>query len=162
MPSVYVGTYAKYNAGSLKGEWLDLEDYNCKDEFINACLELHADEDDPELMFQDHEDVPSFFITECSIDENFWDYMQCTAPDEAKEAYCEAFGQWDGEDSFYEKYIGEFHNRADMAADYVDGAGLLGDMPEQLQYYFDYDAYGRDMILGGDVKEENGHYFNGF
>lgn len=162
MPSVYVGTYAKYTAGSLKGEWLDLEDYTCKDEFITACLELHADEDDPELMFQDHEDVPSCFISECSIEENFWDYLQCNAPDGAKEAYCEAFGQWDGEDALHDKYIGEFNGRADLAAHYVDECGMLRDLPDQLQYYFDYDAYGRDMILGGDVKEENGHYFHGF
>ncbi len=29
--SVYVGTYKKYNAGSLSGEWLKLEDYSSKD-----------------------------------------------------------------------------------------------------------------------------------
>ena len=27
MPRIYVGTYAKYNAGSIAGQWLDLEDY---------------------------------------------------------------------------------------------------------------------------------------
>ncbi len=162
MPRIYVGTYGKYAAGSIKGEWLDLEDYTCKEEFITACLELHADEDDPELMFQDHEGVPSCFITECSIDENFWDYMECNADDGAKEAYCEVFGEWNGEESFRDKYIGEFDSREELAADYIDGTGMLSDMPEQLQYYFDYDAYGRDMILGGDVKEENGHYFNNY
>ena len=31
---VYVGTYAKYNGGSLEGKWLDLEDYADKDEFL--------------------------------------------------------------------------------------------------------------------------------
>jgi len=97
MPRIYVGTYAKYAAGSIKGEWLDLEDYTRKDEFITACLELHADEDDPELMFQDHEGVPSCFITKCSIDEGFWDYMECNADDGAKEAYCEVFGEWNGD-----------------------------------------------------------------
>lgn len=24
---IYVGTYAKYSSGSIKGAWLDLEDY---------------------------------------------------------------------------------------------------------------------------------------
>lgn len=27
MSKIYVGTYGKYNAGSIKGEWLDLEDF---------------------------------------------------------------------------------------------------------------------------------------
>lgn len=30
---VYVGTYNKYNNGSLFGKWLDLSDYSDKDEF---------------------------------------------------------------------------------------------------------------------------------
>ncbi len=50
---VYVGTYAKYNDGNLFGKWFDLEDYTDLDEFYEACADLHADEEDPELMFQD-------------------------------------------------------------------------------------------------------------
>jgi len=159
MPSIYVGTYAKYNAGSLNGAHLDIEDYNCKDEFINACLELHADEDDPELMFQDWEGIPSCFISECHVDEKLWDYLDCNEDDGAKEAYCELFGRWDGEDTFRDRYIGEFDSRYDLAAYFIDECGLLTDAHEELRYYFDYDAYGRDMILGGDVREENGYYF---
>lgn len=52
---LYVSTYAKYNAGRLAGKWLDLDDYTDADEFRSACLELHKDEADPELMFQDCE-----------------------------------------------------------------------------------------------------------
>ena len=33
MSKVYVGTYSKYNNGSIQGDWLDLEDYNNKAEF---------------------------------------------------------------------------------------------------------------------------------
>lgn len=47
--AIYVGTYAKYNAGSLFGKWFDLSDFADKDEFLEACKELHKDEDDPEL-----------------------------------------------------------------------------------------------------------------
>ncbi len=41
---IYVGTYAKYNAGNLYGEWLKISDYANYDEFEEACKELHADE----------------------------------------------------------------------------------------------------------------------
>lgn len=34
--SVYVGTYAKYNNGSLSGAWLNLSDYSDKEEFYEA------------------------------------------------------------------------------------------------------------------------------
>jgi len=50
---LYVGTYHKYNSGSIQGEWVDLDDFNNKDEFLEYCAELHKDEDDPEFMFQD-------------------------------------------------------------------------------------------------------------
>ena len=41
---IYVGTYAKYNDGSIEGKWFDLSDFSDKDEFYEACKELHADE----------------------------------------------------------------------------------------------------------------------
>lgn len=57
-PKIYIGTYAKYNAGDLSGAWLSLRDYTTYEELIEACLELHSDEADPELMIQDSEDFP--------------------------------------------------------------------------------------------------------
>lgn len=54
--SVYVGTWGKYNGGSLHGEWIDLSNFDTPEEFKNYChKKLHADEPDAELMFQDVE-----------------------------------------------------------------------------------------------------------
>lgn len=54
--SVYVGTWGKYNGGSLRGEWIDLSNFDTPEEFKNYChKKLHADEPDAELMFQDVE-----------------------------------------------------------------------------------------------------------
>jgi antirestriction protein len=58
MARIYVGTYAKYNAGSIKGAWFDLEDYSDRDAFLKACRELHKNEQDPEFMFQSFQDFP--------------------------------------------------------------------------------------------------------
>lgn len=76
---VYVGTYGKYNDGNLNGAWLDLSNYVDKDDFINACLELHKDESDPELMFQDFDYPESWiknFVSETHIDERLFDLLQ--------------------------------------------------------------------------------------
>jgi hypothetical protein len=43
----------------------------------------------------------------------------------------------------------------EYAEDYVDSCGLLDSLPEQLQAYFNYEAFARDMVLGGDVYEFN-------
>ena len=58
-PQVYVGTWAKYNDGNIRGAWIALRDYSNYNEFIKACYDLHSDERDPELMIQDTEDMPS-------------------------------------------------------------------------------------------------------
>ena len=57
-PKVYVGTYAKYNRGSIAGGWvshLECKDYRA---FLSKCRALHRGERDPEFMIQDNEDFP--------------------------------------------------------------------------------------------------------
>ena len=158
---VYVGTYGKYNAGSIKGKWLDLKDYNDKEEFMKACQELHADEDDPEFMFQDHEGVPSQFIGESWIDEKFWDYLNSDIDDDVKEAYMELFGEWN-EDQCNERYEGKFRSDEDYAEDRCESCGILESIPENLRFYFDFEKYARDMSYNGEFMEENGHYFSNY
>ena len=77
MPRIYVGTYAKYNAGSIAGQWLDLEDYADRNAFLEACHELHKDKQDPELMFQDFESFPREFYSESSAPPAaLWDWLE--------------------------------------------------------------------------------------
>lgn len=73
---IYVGTYAKYNDGNLFGEWLDLEDYADLVDFYDACYELHKDETDPELMFQDWEGIPDDLISECTLHEEIYELVE--------------------------------------------------------------------------------------
>lgn len=58
MARVYVGTYGKYNSGSIAGGWLDLSNYASYGDFLKACKNLHKNERDPEFMIQDTEDFP--------------------------------------------------------------------------------------------------------
>lgn len=41
----------------------------------------------------------------------------------------------------------------EYAEDYVGSTGLLDQLPESLRYYFDVEAFARDMGLGGEVTE---------
>ena len=72
-PAVYVGTYAKYNDGDLFGMWVDLVKCGDYDTFMEVCHNLHADEEDPELMYQDYECFPSAWYSESGIDEDTFD-----------------------------------------------------------------------------------------
>lgn len=76
-PKIYVGTYRKYNEGSLDGGWLSLRDYANYDELVAAMKRLHGDEADPELMIQDCEEMPDGLTVMESISrEEFDDIMQ--------------------------------------------------------------------------------------
>ena len=57
-PRVYVGTYAKYNAGNLDGKWISLADCKDYDAFLAQCRAAHRSERDPEFMIQDNSDFP--------------------------------------------------------------------------------------------------------
>lgn len=39
------------------------------------------------------------------------------------------------------------------AENYIEDIGLLDEMPENLRYYFDTEAFARDMLLSGDINE---------
>lgn len=158
MSKIFCSTYKKYSEGSIKGQWLDLEDYDDHADFMRACRELHSDESDPEMMFPDFEGIPREFVGGCWIKPEFWDYMNSDVDDDVKAAFMYLFDEWD-EEWCEGSYIGEFDNRTKLAEHLVDERGVLGEIPESMQYYFDYEAYGQDLELGGDVSEHNHHYF---
>jgi len=243
-PRVYVGTYAKYNNGSIEGEWLDLDDYYDSEDFLEAARALHSDEADPELMFQDSEGVPDWACHESQIEPKFWELMDATKEwdDSTQEAFQIFIDYYYGDsidntdmteavDAFEERYRGQYESVKDYAYEVIDDIGFEGlgdtaanyfdrekfakdlgfegwhyadeqdaeespeDYPdgpgtydssgefyssderledivdqwydegvigeEQLENYFDYDKFARDLELGGDVYEQSGHIFDG-
>lgn len=119
---LYVGTYAKYNSGSLKGAWLTLADYRDRAEFLEACRELHADERDPELMFQDYEGFPRSFYCESSAPpEMLWEFLELDEDEtEAFEAYADNIGQGATVDGFRHAFIGKWDSCAEYAQESTD------------------------------------------
>lgn len=156
---IYVGTYRKYNSGSIAGKWFDLEDYACKQDFEEACQEFHGP-GEHEFMFQDHEGIPPCLIGESYVDPAVWELMDFDGDMDAALAYCNCFDKWD-EDDFNDRYRGEYESWRTLAEEILDDTGQLGEIPESLRYYFDYEAYGRDLRLSGDIVEQDGYYFWG-
>ena len=62
-------------------------------------------------------------------------------------------------DQAEEAYIGEFRDFTRLAEHMVDESGMLSGIPSEIANYFDYEKYGNDLRLGGDVWESDGHYF---
>jgi antirestriction protein len=151
-PRIYVGTYSKYNSGSIKGAWLDLEDYSDKDAFLSACRELHKDESDPELMFQDFEGFPKAFYSESSVSNELWQWLELDEDDrELLAVYQDNVNQNADIDEARENFAGKFDSESDWAANFLEDTGGLEGVPEHLRSYIDYEAYARDARLGGDM-----------
>ncbi|MBS0027224.1 antirestriction protein ArdA [Chitinophaga sp. 22321] len=165
--SVYVGTYHKYNNGSLYGKWLKLGDYADKDDFYDACNELHKDEDEPEMMFQDYENIPEGLIKEYWISEKVFEIIEAFA--NMDESQKDPFLIWctnkhyqllkedinDLISSFQDDYIGEYDSEEDFALELIE---LRDDLNEFAKRYFDYKAYANDIFCS-DYWYDNGFVF---
>ena len=152
MARIYVGTYHKYNCGSIEGEWLDCENYGDKDEFYEACAELHKDEEDPEFMFQDWEEIPEGMVSESHVDEDLWEWLELDDDDrELLSVYRENIDGSGTLKQAQERYQGTFSSKEEWAEQYADDTGMLESMPDNLRFYFDFEAFARDCEMGGDI-----------
>ena len=160
---VYVSTNAKYAAGSLKGKWLDLKDYVDRDGFIEACLELHNDESNPELMFQDKEGIPDCLCSESRIEEEVWEILELDRDmQEAAIVFCDWQGGWDKYD-FKDSYDGQYSSPEQWAREFLDDVGLFHKVDDRLEFYFDFKRFARDeMVNRMYYDEETGHMFRRF
>lgn len=150
-PAIYCGTYAKYNAGSLFGAWLDLRAFDSYEEFMEVCSQLHADEEDPEFMFQDYQEFPDEWYSESGIDEEVFNkIIRYCALDEHMRRVFQAYWEATGMDDFEEceqAYEGEYDSEEDYAEFIIDECYDLEKTMGSLAGYFDYKAFARDLFI---------------
>ena len=159
-PALYCGTYGKYNNGSIEGMWIDLTTFDDYDEFIEFCCNLHADEDDPELMFQDYENFPRELYSESCFDEDDFDTIikyASFADRDAVDAFLSCFSV-DELDKFEDAYQGEFDSEEDFAYHIIDECYDIEQTMGNLSFYFDYEKFARDLFMC-DYFFDNGYVF---
>jgi hypothetical protein len=155
-----------------KGHWISLEDIGradpwdyIKDELADKGL-LQRDEEgevtyggDILCACTEGELAKHFLSSHDTFDlEGFKECFEASGDEDAKAAYLECFDDWDSQ-QFEDRFHGEFKSWEDMAAEYLEATGELQQIPENLRNYFDYEAYARDLRLGGDMCEHNGYFF---
>jgi antirestriction protein len=157
---IYVASLSDYNAGRLHGVWIDCEGKSEGDirAEVSAMLAASTEPYAEEWAIHDHEGFGSL-IGECTS----FDRVAILAElieehGDAFIAYAENTG---GEnlDGFEEAYQGEFDTLADWAEDFMESTGGLSEVPEELQRYFDFESYGRDAQLGGDIYKIGRYVF---
>ena len=125
-PAVYCGTYAKYNNGSLYGMWIDLSTFENYHDFMEFCYRLHANESEPELMFQDYEHYPEQWYCEGCMGEETFDKIKeyASLSEERREAYLSNWDEGTLED-FEERYEGKYNGPKISPSTFARSAATL-------------------------------------
>ena len=150
-----------------KGLWIDMDVIDSCDEIKDALVEggFCTANYDGDILVAAAEGLCEPFLSrhDCF---DLAEFVDCRdhktyAPDEAKLAYVNWVGSWSG-DHFDDAYYGDFSGESDpklaFTENYVDEAGLLSEVPENVRYYFDYEAFARDLFIN-DFHEEDGYIF---
>lgn len=123
-PKIYVADLAAYNAGELKGEWINLNDYSDADELMEAIDELGYEE----WSIHDTENIPRSLITEGSGKQDFEKFYAIKAKAEEMSVPVEVLLKWKSDtggdiDNAGDAYQGEYDDKEDYAYRMVeDGA----------------------------------------
>lgn len=160
MPRIYVASLADYNAGRLHGRWIETGfGEECIRDDIQAMLAESAEPGAEEYAIHDFEGFGPVEIDEYDsiafiaaltevledVGNGFGYYFNVMGVDRTAAAVEDARSDFD------DAYIGLYNSVRDYAEQYLEDTGALESMPEELRAYFDYDAYARDLELGGDI-----------
>jgi antirestriction protein len=165
----WIGNLAAYNNGQLIGEWVDVthDPKTAADAIARIC-------GDVEHYVADYSGVSRALIAKlgeyASADDLAAAAVLMRAKKDAKpdavdvddmlDCYLDACGYGarldnladEAEEWVQDNFLGVFDTLKDWAESYLDETGALDAIPEQFRSYFDYESYGRDAQLGGDIR----------
>ena len=165
-PALYCGTYGKYNSGNFNGMWVNVSTFNDYDEFVNFCKAIHADEEDPEIMCQDGENIPDSLCHESMGEEEFNKIAEyCELCDEYGVSAVDDFLElYKPEDlgRMQDAYVGVYDSRDEFAKE----KAIVDFNPEKIMGdfagYFDYESYARDLFFNDYKFGSHGTVFRAF
>ena len=151
-PALYCGTYGKYNSGNLSGMWVNVSTFDDYEDFVNFCYAIHADEEDPELMYQDFENMPDSLYHESMGEKEFNKIEEyCELCDDYSVSAVDDFLEWDSTEdlnNMHDAYVGVYDSREDFAREIVSDCYDIENIMGNLACYFDYEAFARDLFMG--------------
>ena len=160
-PRIYVACLASYNNAILHGVWIDatdsLDDIQSQ---VTAMLKASPIEEvAEEYAIHDYEGFGDISLSEyCGL--RHAHEMACFI-EKHNELFASAVLDYCGNDlseaseMIEDRYMGEYAKLADYAEEIIESSY---DVPKGLAFYIDYEAFARDLELGGDVITfETGH-----
>lgn len=158
-PRIYVACLASYNNGTLHGRWIDAnQDAEGIHAEIQTILKASPEPFAEEWAVHDYEGFGGIELSE-------WPSIErVSALAQFIEDHGDAFTLWyesqDGqhfetdnlEEKFLEQWQGAHDSESAFADHLLDQTGQLREFPEWAQSYFDFEAYARDLRIGGDYS----------
>ena len=167
------GSYNECNEKALGSKWLDLSDYSDWEEITEELKEegFILNGIDEELFVQDIEGLPSdckdwdftnphtLFETLYESDvlndeykyEVMYAYLEVRSFDDFERLVSSHGSRWDDDIYLYQGYDWEDYGREIFLS-----CGYDREIPDHLQDYFDFDAYGKSMRYDGIEEYSNG------
>jgi len=164
-PKIYVADLEAYNNGKLKGQWVDLSDYDNGEEVMQKIGEIVGDN---EYAIHDYENFSRSLYSESMGEDDFDKIIQIYKVSEDRGIPAEVLGDVvkdynpdDLEEWIDEHYEGEFSSDRELAENYVEQIGGVAELGQDtLERYFDYESFGRDLAY--DYSDYDGHYFRSY
>ena len=147
-PQLYIACLASYNSGLLFGAWIraDQSASEIQDEIQNMLAKSPV-EDSEEWALHDYEGFGSIKLSEYEDLETVVAYVEFIAEHGELGAELIAnYGIEEAETMLEERYHGEHDSEVDFARMIFDDC-YSGAIPENLSWYFDYDAFARDLFI---------------
>ncbi|KZM68851.1 antirestriction protein ArdA [Nocardia terpenica] len=175
--SIYVASLTDYNAGRLHGEWLDVLDFIDGADLLAAVDRMLRKSPTArregavaeEWAIHDYDGFGGFEVSAWARFDDVFDLAK-TLDELEKLDEAEAFtvfiqeirgldefdGLTDAVAGFRDAYVGAM-SPADYAYDVMEDA--LSQVDDTIRMYFDFEAYGRDLVTGGDMTYAEGFLF---
>lgn len=153
---VYIANLGKYNEGELVGDWFS---FPLDEEEIEERIGLNGEYE--EYAVHDTDNFPCEVSEYASIDElNRLYEMIEELPSEvvdSLEDFILHFGSLEAVCEHVDDIVfySDCDSMEDVARYYVEELQSLGEIPASLEYYIDYEAYGRDLEIGGTFIESS-------
>lgn len=164
MLKIYLTNLGKYNEGHLIGEWVSLPITNEELEAVYERIGISEEPDEDgnyyeETFITDYEtDLTGITVDEYDNLEELNELAETLEglDDCEKEAVKAMLSEgFDFDEALEKANDGDYmiysdcEDMEDVAMQYAEETGLLNSIPENLQSYFDFEAYGRDMSYEG-------------
>lgn len=171
---IYVACLSSYNNGILHGRWIDAtlgRDHIFEE--VTLMLAESKQQNAEEWAIHDFEGFGKIEISEYESFERIAEIADMLSSEKYDIAVIEAALSNLGKDSskkeifeyLNENYLGCFSSLEEYGRDYLESTGDLSNIPESLMYFFNFDAYAKDLELSGIInsfeeKYNKIHIFN--